>query len=61
MNLRTYSRPLCKFRISELNNSRWERVKYLINTHTNIYVVGSKCFRPDIQKLCQMENAVRDI
>jgi hypothetical protein len=25
------------------------------------YVVGSKNFRPDIQKLSQMENAVRDI
>ena len=27
----------------------------------NRYVVGSKSFRPDIQKPCQMENAVRDI
>ena len=26
-----------------------------------IYVVGSKSFRPDIQKPRQMENAVRDI
>ena len=26
-----------------------------------LYVVGSKCFRPDIQKPCQIENAVRDI
>ena len=26
-----------------------------------IYVVGSKRFRPDIQKPRQMENAVRDI
>ena len=26
----------------------------------NIYVVGSKSFRPDIQKPRQMENAVRD-
>ena len=25
------------------------------------YVVGSKCFRPDIQKPSQMENAVRNI
>ena len=25
------------------------------------YVVGSKSFRPDIQKSRQMENAVRDI
>ena len=25
------------------------------------YVVGSKSFRPDIQKLRQMENSVRDI
>ena len=25
------------------------------------YVVGSKCFRPDIQKPRRMENAVRDI
>ena len=32
-------------------------------THTYIhtYVVGSKSFRPDIQKQRQMENAVRDI
>ena len=28
---------------------------------TQTYVVGSKSFRTDIQKLCQMENAVRDI
>jgi len=27
----------------------------------NTYVVGSKSFRPDVQKLCQMENAARDI
>jgi len=27
----------------------------------DIYVVGSKSFRPDIQKLRQMENAARDI
>ena len=26
-----------------------------------MYVVGSKYFRPDIQKQRQMENAVRDI
>ena len=26
-----------------------------------LYVVGSKSFRPDIQKPRQMENAVRDI
>ena len=26
-----------------------------------MYVVGSKSFRPDIQKPRQMENAVRDI
>ena len=26
-----------------------------------VYVVGSKSFRPDIQKPHQMENAVRDI
>ena len=25
-----------------------------------MYVVGSKSFRPDIQKPCQMENAVRE-
>ena len=37
------------------------------HTYTNIYiqihtyVVGSKSFRPDIQKLSQMENAARDI
>ena len=28
---------------------------------TVMYVVGSKRFRPDIQKPRQMENAVRDI
>ena len=28
---------------------------------TYLYVVGSKSFRPDIQKPRQMENAVRDI
>ena len=28
---------------------------------TETYVVGSKIFRPDIQKPRQMENAVRDI
>ena len=28
---------------------------------TQMYVVGSKSFRPDIQKPRQMENAVRDI
>ena len=27
----------------------------------SVYVVGSKIFRPDIQKPHQMENAVRDI
>ena len=29
--------------------------------YMNTYVVGSKSFRPDIQKPRQMENAVRDI
>jgi hypothetical protein len=29
--------------------------------HTAMYVVGSRSFRPDIQKPRQMENAVRDI
>ena len=28
---------------------------------TTLYVVGSKSFRPDVQKPRQMENAVRDI
>ena len=28
---------------------------------TRVYVVGSKSFRPDIQKPRQMKNAVRDI
>jgi hypothetical protein len=32
------------------------------HTHTkDTYVVGSKSFQPDIQKLHQMANAVRDI
>ena len=30
-------------------------------TYIYIYVVGSKSFRPDIQKPRQMKNAVRDI
>ena len=34
-------------------------VRKYIYIHT--YVVGSKSFRPDIQKPRQMENAVRDI
>ena len=29
--------------------------------HFAIYAVGSKCFRPDIQKQRQTENAVSDI
>ena len=29
--------------------------------YSSIYVVGSKSFRPDVQKSRQMENAVRDI
>ena len=28
---------------------------------TDVYVVGSKSFRPDIQKPRQMESAVKDI
>ena len=34
---------------------------YAKSTHFNMYIVGSKSFRPDIQKPRQMENAVRDI
>ena len=30
-------------------------------THTHTHTVGSKSFWPDIQKVRQMENAVRDI
>ena len=37
-----------------------ETPKHVADTH-DMYVVGSKCFRPDIQKPRQMENAVRDI
>ena len=33
----------------------------LMDFHEIWYVVGSKSFRPDIQKPRQMENAVRDI
>ena len=33
---------------------------YVVTVKHN-YVVGSKSFRPDIQKPRQMENAVRDI
>jgi hypothetical protein len=33
----------------------------VLKTAITAYEVGSKSFRPDIQKLCQMENAVRDI
>ena len=32
-----------------------------METNLVMYVVGSKNFRPDIQKPRQMENAVRDI
>ena len=32
-----------------------------IHAYVYMYVVGSKSFRPDIQKPRQMENAVRDI
>ena len=34
-------------------------VKFCLNG--SIYIVGSKSFRPDVQKPRQMENAVRDI
>ena len=40
--------------------SRIRRLK-MTRVHRNMYVVGSKSFRPDIQKPRQMENAVRDI
>ena len=32
-----------------------------VTTTVMTYVVGSKIFRPDIQKPRQMENSVRDI
>ena len=32
-----------------------------VQVYKDTYVVGSKSFRPDIQKSRQMENAVRDI
>ena len=40
-----------------------QRIYYKFFNHcANVrYVVGSKSFRPDIQKPRQMENAVRDI
>ena len=37
------------------------RRQFTIHAVYDIYVVGSKSFRPDIQKPRQMENAVRDI
>ena len=55
------------------SNKRWISIKkqeiFLVaeqffnfrNSVLDIYVVGSKSFRPDIQKPRQMENAVRDI
>ena len=37
------------------------QVTAALRKHVNKYVVGSKSFRPDLQKPRQMENAVRDI
>ena len=34
---------------------------HTVRLGSRIYVVWSKSFRPDIQKPCQMENAVKDI
>ena len=42
-----------------LHNFDYESTFALIAVPT--YVVGSKRFRPDVQKPRQMENAVRDI
>ena len=36
-------------------------VNALLSTYQVSYIVGSKSFRPDIQKPRQMENTVRDI
>ena len=36
-------------------------VQVSVKAVIDYYVVGSKSFRPDIQKPRQMENAVRDI
>ena len=35
-------------------------LNFHFNLDTSQYVVGSKSFRPDVQKPRQMENAVRD-
>ena len=49
------------------NENWWIESKFLYDQtaqtciYENTYVVGSKSFRPDIQKPRQMENAVRDI
>ena len=50
--------------ISHCNNK--QHMKTTVQSASNrcvseTYVVGSKSFRPDIQKPRQMENAVRDI
>ena len=37
------------------------KFKICVYIYTYTYVVGSKSFRPDIQKPRQIENAVRDI
>ena len=43
------------------SKKKWARYdKKYIGLHVK-YVVGSKSFRPDIEKPRQMENAVRDI
>ena len=35
--------------------------RFIVNMVYGAYVVGSKSFRPDIQKPRQMENSVKDI
>ena len=43
------------------NDTYIKRYSFYPAQNVSYYVVGSKSFRPDIQKPCQMENAVRDI
>ena len=53
------------FSIYTIRNTRsLHRILYRpssVISHDPYYLVGSKSFRPDIQKPRQMENAVRDI
>ena len=49
--------PTSVWQVKKLNSGLYTS-KLFVDFH---YVVGSKSFRPDVQKPRQMENAVRDI